>query len=90
MLCEGILRGENAAFDSNGELLGVAGIDVFLVELGMLAPSVKEALQQRLVGNHVPYNNSIPLQFNCSLEVSYNSFKHRNQCLAFSVRVFMI
>jgi hypothetical protein len=24
------------------------------------------------------------------LEVSYNSFKHLNQCLAFSVQVFMI
>ncbi|KAH8975721.1 hypothetical protein BDL97_01G173700 [Sphagnum fallax] len=58
------------AFDSNGELLGVAGIDVFIVELGTLAQSVEEALQQRVVGNYVPLNNSIPLQFNCSLETS--------------------
>jgi hypothetical protein len=90
MLCEGLLGGENAAFDSNGELLGVAGIDVFIVELGTLSQSVEEALQQRVVGTYVPLNNSIPLQFNCSLEVSYNSFKHLNQCLAFSVQVFMI
>jgi hypothetical protein len=90
MLYEGLLGGENAAFDSNGELLGVAGIDVFIVELGTIAQSVEEALQQRVVGNYVPLNNSIPLQFNCSLEVSYNSLKHLNQCLAFPVQVFMI
>jgi hypothetical protein len=90
MLSQRLLGGENAAFDSNGELLGVAGIDVFIVELGMLEQSVEEALQQRLVGNNVPLNNSITLQFNCSLEVSYNSFKHLNLCLAFSVQVFMI
>ncbi|CAK9862534.1 unnamed protein product [Sphagnum jensenii] len=58
------------AFDSNGELLGVAGIDVFKVELGTLTQSVEEALHQRVVGNYVPLNNSIPLQFNCSLETS--------------------
>jgi hypothetical protein len=59
MLCEGFLGGENAAFDSNGELLGVAGIDVFIVELGTLAQSVQEALHQRVVGNYVPLNNSM-------------------------------
>jgi hypothetical protein len=59
-----------AAFGANGQLLGVAAIDVYIDELGNLTDLVTNALQNRSnEGSIYPTLN----QLNCSVAVSNSS-----------------
>ncbi len=59
----------NAAFGSDGQLLGVAAITVYINELGTLTDLVTTALQNRTKGNVYP---TIVIA-NCSIAVSIST-----------------
>ncbi|CAK9256266.1 unnamed protein product [Sphagnum jensenii] len=65
-----------AAFGSDGQLLGVAAITVYINELGTLTDLVTTALQNRTKGNVYP---TIVIA-NCSIATASNSIPAAQQC----------
>jgi hypothetical protein len=62
-----------AAFGADGQLLGVAGIDVYIDELGNLTDLVTNALQNRSNEGSIYPTVATLNQLNCSVAVSNSS-----------------
>jgi hypothetical protein len=62
-----------AAFGADGQLLGVAGIDVYIDELGNLTNLVTNALQNRSNEGSIYHTVATLNQLNCSVAVSNSS-----------------
>jgi hypothetical protein len=62
-----------AAFGADGQLLGVAGIDVYIDELGNLTDLVTNALQNRSNEGSIYPTVATLNQLDCSVAVSNSS-----------------
>jgi len=65
------------AFDDDGKLLGVVGLNIFVDELGNLTDLVKEALQPRTLSKTFDPTKIVLTAANASIQVSAmtNQFK---------------